>query len=79
MISFSVYTGSNCNELLQRNSTVDLNCSVTKKTVMGLLDAGNLQDMDRCVWFDNWFNSVELLLEMLAHFTCGAGTVRTHC
>ena len=43
---------------------------------MGLLEAGNLLDMHRCVWFDNWFNSVEHLLEMLACDTCRAGTVR---
>ena len=77
MISFSVYIGSNCNELVHRNATTDPNYSVTMKTVMGLLDAGNLLDMHRCVWFDNWLNSVELLLEMLAHSTYGAGTVRT--
>ena len=43
---------------------------------MGLLDSGNLLDMHRRVWFDNWFNSVKLLLEMLARDTYGAGTVR---
>ena len=51
-------------------------CNVTTKTLMGLLEARNLLDMYRCVWFDNWFSSVELLLEMLASDTCGAGTVR---
>ena len=55
---------------------MDPTCSVTTKTVMGLLEAGNLLDMHRLVWFDNWFNSVEHLLEMLAHDTYGAGTVR---
>ena len=46
---------------------------------MGLLDAGNLLDMHRHMWFDNWFNSVELLLEVLTCSTYGAGTVRTRC
>ena len=80
MSAFSVYTGSECNELvdLQRNATMDPSCSITTKTVMGLLDSGNLLDMHRCVWFDNWFNSVKLLLEMLARYTYGAGTVRTN-
>ena len=66
MSAFSIYTGSKCNELVQRNATMDPSCSITTKTVMGLLDSGNLLDMYRCVWFDNWLNSVELLLEMLA-------------
>ena len=52
--------------------------SITTKTVMGLLDSGNLLDMHRHVWFDNWFNSVELLLEMLARDMYGVGTVRTN-
>ena len=45
---------------------------------MGLLDSGNLLDMHRHVWFDNWFNSVELLLQMLARNMYGVGTVRTN-
>ena len=80
MSAFSVYTGSECNELVQvqRNATMDPSCFITTKTVMGLLDSGNLLDMHRCVWFDNWFNSIELLLEMLARDTCGGGRVRTN-
>ena len=47
--------------------------TVQQKIVMGLLDAGNLLVMHMCVRFDNWFNSVELLLVI---DTYGAGTVR---
>ena len=78
MSVFSIYTQSEYNELVQRNATMDPSCSITTKTVMGLLDSRNLLDMHRCVWFNNWFNSVELLLEMLARDTYGAGTVRTN-
>ena len=78
MLTFSIYTGSECNELVQRDATMDPSCSITTKNVMGLLDSGNLLDMYRCVWFDNWFNSVELLLETLARDTYGARTVRTN-
>ena len=72
MISFFVYTGSKCNELIKRNAAMDPNCTITTKTVMGLLDTGNLPDMHRHVCFDNWFKSVEFLLEMLACSTYGA-------
>ena len=58
MISFAVYTGSECNKLVQRNGAMDPTCNVITKTVKGLLEAGNLLDIHRCVWFDNWFNSV---------------------
>ena len=76
--AFSIYTGSECNELVQRNATMDPSCPITTKTVMGLFDSRNLLDMHRQVCFDNWFNSVELLLEMLAKDTYGAGTVKTN-
>ena len=78
MSAFSIYTGSECNKPAQRNATMDPSCSITTKTVMGCLDSGNLLDVYRCVWFDNWFNSVELLLEMLARDMYGVGTVRTN-
>ena len=55
-----------------------LHAPLQQKTVMGLFDSGNLLDVDRHVWFDNWFNSVELLLEMLARDTYGSGAVRTN-
>ena len=78
VLAFSIYTGSECNELVQRNATMDPSSSITTKTVMGLLDSRNLLDMRSHVWFDNWFNSIELLLEMLARDTYGVGTVRTN-
>ena len=45
MLAFSIYTGSKCNELVQRNATMDPSCSIITKTVMGLLDSGNLLDV----------------------------------
>ena len=73
-----VYTGSESNKLVKRNATLDPSCSITTKTVMGLLEARNLLDVHRHVWFDNWFNSVELLEELLARDTYGVGTIRTN-
>ena len=78
ILSFSVYTGSESNELVKRNATLDLSCSITTKTVMGLLEAGNLLDVHRYVWFDNWFNLVECLEELLARDTYRVGTFRTN-
>ena len=76
IIGFSVYTGKECNELIRANATLDPNCTTTTKTVMGLLHNARLLDSHRRVWFDNWFNSTELLLELLARNTYGAGTQR---
>ena len=78
ILSFFVYTGSESNKLVKRNATLDPSCSITIKTVMELLEAGNLLDVHRCMWFDNWFNSVELLEELLASDTYRVGTIRTN-
>ena len=61
---FSVYTGRASNKLLVDKSTVDPDCTVTTKTVMGLLQKCNLLDSHRTLYFDNWFNSPELLHEL---------------
>ena len=34
---FSVYTGETANELVAENATLDTHCSITTKTVMGLV------------------------------------------
>ena len=43
---------------------------------MGLLQRTWLLDSYRCVYFDNWFNSCQLLDQMYERRTLGAGTVR---
>ena len=53
MLTFSIYTGLECNELVQCNVVLDPSSSITTKTVMGLLESGNLLDMHRRIWFDN--------------------------
>ena len=61
---FSMYTGRASNELLVHKSTVNSDCTVTTKTFMGLLQKCNLLDSHRTLYFDNWFNSPELLHEL---------------
>ena len=61
---FSVYTGRASNELLVDKSTVDPDCTVMTKTVMGLLQKCNLLDSHHTLYFDNWFNLPELLHEL---------------
>ena len=58
-IPFSVNMGAESNGMVQRYATMDPFCSITTQTVMGLLDVGNLLDINRRVLSDNWFNSVE--------------------
>ena len=73
---FSVYTGKVANELVTENAVSSDECTTTMKTVMGLLHRTRLLDNYRSVYFDNWFNSPQLLDEMYEQKTLGAGTTR---
>ena len=76
MAGFSVYTGKVANELVAKNAVSSDECTTTTKTVMGLLQRTHLLDNYRSVYFDNWFNSPQLLDEMYQRKTLGAGTTR---
>ena len=76
MAGFSVYTRQVANELVTENAVSSEECIMTTKTVMGLLQRARLLDNYRSVYFDNWFNSPQLLDEMYNRKTLGAGTVR---
>ena len=52
---FSVYTGKAANELVAADATLDKSCSITTKTIMGLLHKTKLLDNHRTVFFDNYF------------------------
>ena len=79
MARFSVYTGQVANELVTENAVSSEECTMTTKTVMGLLQRTWLLDNYRSVYFDNWFNSHQLLDEMYQQKTLGAGRVRLNC
>ena len=76
MVGFSVYTGQVANELVAKNAVSSEECTMTTKTVMGLLQRMWLLDNYRSGYFDNWFNSPQLLDEMYNRKSLGAGTVR---
>ena len=76
MAGFSVYTGQVANELVSENAVSSEECTTTTKTVMGLLQRMRLLDSYRSVYFDNWFNSPQLLDQMYQRKMLGAGTVR---
>ena len=76
MARFSVYTGQVGNELVAKNAVSSEECTMTTKTVMGLLQRMQLLDNYRSVYFDNWFNLPQLLDEMYQRKTLRAGTLR---
>ena len=75
MAGFSVYTGQAANELVSKNAVSSKECTMTTKTVMGLFQRTQFLDNYRSVYFDNLFDSLQLLNEMYQHKTLGAGTV----
>ena len=75
MAGFSVYTGQVANELVAKNAVSSKECTITTKTIQRMW----LLDNYRSVYFDNWFNSPQLLDEMYQCKTLGAGTVRQNC
>ena len=76
IVGFSVYTGQVANELVTKNAVASEQCTMTTKTVMGLLQRTQPLDNYRSVYLDSWFNSPQLLDEMYNLKTLGAGTVR---
>ena len=76
MARFSVYTGQVANELLAQNAVLSDECNTTTRTLMGLLQRTGLLDNYRSVYFDNWFNSPQLLDQMYQCKTLAVGTVR---
>ena len=49
IFGFSAYTGKVANELLLKNAVSKDECTITTKTVMGLLQRTRLLDSYRCV------------------------------
>ena len=78
MCGFSVYTGKNSTELVGLNATLDPWCTVTMKTVMGLLQSTNILDQHRTRFFENYFSSPELCKELLYRDLYACGMVRPH-
>ena len=66
---FNVYTGKD-------SKHDDAECTKTTSTVMDLLDSINLLDKGHHVFFDNYFNSPELIETLLQRKPQGCGTVR---
>ena len=78
MCGFSVYKGKNSTELVGLNATLDPPCTVTNKTVMGLLESTKMLDQHRTIFFDNYFSSAELCEELLYRDSYACGTVCPH-
>ena len=63
---FDVYCGKNETSCAKNATVLDPQCTQTTKTVVGLLDSVQLLDKGHFVYLDNFYNSYELNLELLA-------------
>ena len=77
MARFSVYTGQVANELLAKNTVSSDECTTTTRTKMCLLQRTRFLDNYRSDYFDNWFNSPQLLDQMYQYKTPAVGNSNT--
>lgn len=75
VLHFSIYTGKgSCHRLGETSDDTDT--TVTTKTVMTVCADANVLDTGRCIYFDNFFTSFQLLQELFMRQTLGCGTSR---
>ena len=72
---FEVYTGEASGQS-QSNVAGSTGCIKTSCTVLGLLDSVQLLDMGHHVYFDNYYNSHDLIELLYTRKTHACGTVR---
>ena len=72
---FEAYTGDTSGQS-QGNVQELQDASKTSCTVLGLLDSVQLLDMGHHVYFDNYYNSPDLIDLLYKRKTCACGTVR---
>ena len=73
---FDVYFGKDQTSRANNATILDAECTQTTKTVVGLLDSIQLLDKGHFVYLDNFYNSYQLNLDILACYTFVAGPLR---
>ena len=76
---FDVYRGKNQVSCANDAKVLDPECTQTTRTVVGLLDSLQLLERGHFVYLDNYYNSYQLNLELLGHYTFVGGTLRKNC
>ena len=78
VVAFEVYCGKNGTRIVRDANVLDPECTVTTKTVMGLLKKGNLLEKGHHVYMDNYYSSPELFLELHFKETFACSTCRSN-
>ena len=78
VVAFELYCGKNSTRIVRDANVLDPECTVPTKTVMGLLQKGNLLGKWHHVYMDNYYSSPELFFELHFKETFACGTCRSN-
>ena len=78
VVAFEIYCGKNSTRIVRDAEVLDPQCNTTTKTVMGLLQKGNLLGKGHHVYMDNYYSSPELFSELHYRETFACGTCRSN-
>lgn len=78
IIGFEVYSGKHGYTASASADVLDKECTSTTRLVVGLLDQLELLDKGYCIWMDNYYNSPELMEELVYRSTWACGTLRSN-
>ena len=78
IVAFEIYCGKNSTRIVRDAEVLDPQCNTTTKTVMGLLQKGNLLGKGHHVYMDNYYSSPELFSELHYRETFACGTCRSN-
>ena len=78
VVAFEIYSGKGSSRMAIDANVLDPQCNTTTKTVVGLLNKGNLLGKGHHVYMDNYYNSPELFYELHHKETFACGTARAN-
>ena len=78
VVAFEIYCGKNNTRIVMDAEVLDPQCNTTTKTVIGLLQKGNLLGKGHHVYMDNYYTSPELFSELHYKETFACGTCRSN-
>ena len=78
VVAFEIYSGKDSSKMVRDADVLDPQCYTTTKTVVGLLQKGNLLVKGHHVYMDNYYCSPELFYELHHKETFACGTCRSN-
>ena len=78
VVAFEIYSGKGNSRMTMDANVLDPQCNTTTKTVVGLLQKGNLLGKGHHVYMDNYYCSPELFYELHNKETFACGTARSN-